>query len=55
MPRLLESSLERVLLQLWPSVLFLNFMIVRTPEEAATIVVSETASQVMTHEVAGAV
>lgn len=55
MPRLLESSLERVLLQLWPGVLFMYFMIVRTPEEAATTVASQTASRVMTHEVARAV
>ena len=32
--RLLKSSLDRLLLQLWPSALFLYFMAVRTPEEA---------------------
>ena len=32
--RLLNSSLDRLLLQLWPSALFLLFMVVRTPEEA---------------------
>jgi hypothetical protein len=32
--RLLNSSLERLLLQIWPSVLFLFFLAVRTPEEA---------------------
>jgi hypothetical protein len=31
--RLLKSSLERLLLQLWPSVLFLCFMLARTIEE----------------------
>jgi hypothetical protein len=31
---LLNSSLDRLLLQLWPSTLFLFFMVVRTPEEA---------------------
>jgi 4-amino-4-deoxy-L-arabinose transferase-like glycosyltransferase len=31
--RLLRSSLDRLLLQLWPSALFLFFMAVRTPEE----------------------
>ena len=31
--RLLASSLDRLLLQLWPSTLFLYFMVVRTPEE----------------------
>jgi hypothetical protein len=51
MPRLLDSSLERVLLQLWPGVLFMYFMIARTPEEAVTPFASETTSQVMTHEV----
>ena len=34
LPRLLNSSLDRLLLQLWPSGLFLLFMAVRTPEEA---------------------
>jgi hypothetical protein len=33
--RLLDSSLDRLLLQLWPSTLFLFFMMVRTPEEVA--------------------
>jgi len=33
LPRLLNSSLDRLLLQLWPSALFLFFMVVRTPEE----------------------
>lgn len=33
--RLLNSSLDRLLLQLWPSALFLFFLGVRTPEEAA--------------------
>lgn len=32
--RLLNSSLDRLLLQLWPTALFLFFMVVRTPEEA---------------------
>jgi hypothetical protein len=32
--RLLNSSLDRLLLQLWPSALFLFFLAVRTPEEA---------------------
>lgn len=32
--RLLRSSLDRLLLQLWPSALFLFFLAVRTPEEA---------------------
>jgi 4-amino-4-deoxy-L-arabinose transferase-like glycosyltransferase len=38
--RLLDSSLDRLLLQLWPSALLLFFMVVRTPEEvtAAPIV-----------------
>jgi 4-amino-4-deoxy-L-arabinose transferase-like glycosyltransferase len=31
--RLLNSSLDRLLLQLWPSALFLFFMVVRAPEE----------------------
>jgi hypothetical protein len=34
LPRLLNSSLDRLLLQLWPSILFLLFMVIRTPEEA---------------------
>jgi hypothetical protein len=34
LPRLLKSSLDRLLLQLWPSALFLFFMVVRAPEEA---------------------
>jgi 4-amino-4-deoxy-L-arabinose transferase-like glycosyltransferase len=34
LPRLLNSSVDRLLLQLWPSALFLLFMVVRTPEEA---------------------
>jgi hypothetical protein len=34
LPRLLKSSLDRLLLQLWPSALFLFFIVVRTPEEA---------------------
>jgi hypothetical protein len=34
LPRLLNSSMDRLLLQLWPSALFLLFMAVRTPEEA---------------------
>jgi hypothetical protein len=34
LPRLLDSSLDRLLLQLWPSTLFLFFMAARTPEEA---------------------
>jgi 4-amino-4-deoxy-L-arabinose transferase-like glycosyltransferase len=33
LPRLLNSSLDRLLLQLWPSALFLLFMAVRTPED----------------------
>ena len=33
--RLLDSSLDRLLLQLWPSALFLLFMVLRTAEEAA--------------------
>jgi hypothetical protein len=33
--RLLDSSLDRLLLQLWPSALFLYFMLVRAPEEVA--------------------
>jgi hypothetical protein len=45
MPRLLDSSLERVLLQLWPGVLFMYFMIARTPEEAAGAIAPRTASQ----------
>lgn len=32
--RLLASSLDRLLLQLWPAALFLFFMMTRTPEEA---------------------
>ena len=36
LPRLLNSSLDRLLLQLWPSALFLLFMVVRTPEEAGS-------------------
>lgn len=32
--RLLSSSLDRLLLQLWPSALFLFFMVIRTPKEA---------------------
>jgi hypothetical protein len=35
LPRLLDSSLDRLLLQIWPSALFLFFMVVRTPEEVA--------------------
>jgi hypothetical protein len=34
--RLLDSSLDRLLLQLWPSALLLFFMAVRTPEEAGS-------------------
>jgi hypothetical protein len=34
LPRLLDSSLDRLLLQLWPSALFLFFLVVRAPEEA---------------------
>jgi 4-amino-4-deoxy-L-arabinose transferase-like glycosyltransferase len=34
LPRLLKSSLDRLLLQLLPSALFLFFMVARTPEEA---------------------
>jgi hypothetical protein len=34
LPRLLASSLDRLLLQLWPSAVFLFFMAVRSPEEA---------------------
>ncbi|MBA3496248.1 MAG: hypothetical protein H0T86_04010 [Gemmatimonadales bacterium] len=33
--RLLNSSLERLLLQLWPTVVFAWFMVLATPEEAA--------------------
>ena len=33
--RLLNSSLDRLLLQLWPSALFLFFMVLRTAEEVA--------------------
>jgi hypothetical protein len=33
--RLLDSSLDRLLLQLWPSALFLYFMVTSTLEEAA--------------------
>jgi 4-amino-4-deoxy-L-arabinose transferase-like glycosyltransferase len=33
LPRLLNSSLQRLVLQLWPSVLFLCFMMARTVEE----------------------
>jgi hypothetical protein len=36
LPRLLDSSLDRLLLQLWPSALFLFFMAVRTLEEVGT-------------------
>jgi hypothetical protein len=36
LPRLLKSSLDRLLLQLWPSALFLFFMVVRAHEEAAS-------------------
>jgi len=36
LPRLLDSSLDRLLLQLWPSALFLYFMTVRTLEEVST-------------------
>jgi hypothetical protein len=32
--RLLASSLDRLLLQLWPSALFLVFMVCRAPEES---------------------
>jgi hypothetical protein len=35
--RLLRSSLDRLLLQLWPSALFLGFMLVRTLEEAGEV------------------
>ena len=35
--RLLDSSLDRLLLQLWPSALFLFFMVVRTPEESTVV------------------
>jgi hypothetical protein len=35
LPRLLNSSLDRLLLQLWPSALFLLFMVVHPPEEAS--------------------
>jgi hypothetical protein len=35
LPRLLDSSLDRLLLQIWPSALFLFFMVVHTPEEIA--------------------
>ena len=34
--RLLDSSLDRLLLQVWPSALLLFFMAVRTPEEAGS-------------------
>jgi 4-amino-4-deoxy-L-arabinose transferase-like glycosyltransferase len=34
--RLLASSMDRLLLQLWPSVLFLYFMVVRSPEEVGS-------------------
>jgi hypothetical protein len=33
LPRLLKSSLDRLLLQIWPSALFLFFMVVRAHEE----------------------
>jgi hypothetical protein len=33
LPRLLKSSLDRLLLQIWPSALFLYFMVVRAHEE----------------------
>jgi hypothetical protein len=36
LPRLLDSSLDRLLLQLWPSALFLFFIVVRTLEEGAS-------------------
>lgn len=36
LPRLLNSSLDRLLLQLWPSALFLLFMAMRSPEEAGS-------------------
>jgi hypothetical protein len=34
--RLLDSSLDRLLLQLWPGALFLFFMVLRSPDEAST-------------------
>jgi hypothetical protein len=33
----LDSSLNRLFLQVWPSAVFLFFLIVRTPEQAATV------------------
>lgn len=42
--RLLASSLDRLLLQLWPSALFLFFLLVRTPgDEWAAPVTATTA------------
>jgi hypothetical protein len=35
LPRHLNNSLERLLLQLWPAALFLLFAALRTPEEAS--------------------
>jgi hypothetical protein len=35
LPRHLNNSLERLLLQLWPAALFLLFTALRTPEEAS--------------------
>jgi hypothetical protein len=35
LPRHLNNSLERLLLQLWPAALFLLFIALRTPEEAS--------------------
>jgi hypothetical protein len=34
-PRMLGSSLERLLLQLWPAAVFTLFMVLATPEDAA--------------------
>jgi hypothetical protein len=45
--RLLDSSLDRLLLQIWPSALLLFFMLVRTPEEASagTLLIGRTIDQ----------
>jgi hypothetical protein len=39
--RLLDSSLDRLLLQLWPSALFVVFMLLRTPEEVGASLTTE--------------
>jgi hypothetical protein len=52
--RLLASSLDRLLVQLWPSALFLFFLVARVPGKGAVTALTRARSQRMTGSSAGA-